>query len=83
LVDVGTYTHSHTYVANNLRRLTHTLQRKHLFEYQNTFTTMADATKIAENGTIPALSPLHGVAPATRAVDSQKWLLGSTGIAVP
>ncbi len=46
---------------------------------------MVDATKNAPNDTIPALPPLHGVAPLEHAscvVDSQNWPLVSAGVAV-
>ena len=46
---------------------------------------MADTTEIAPNDTIPALSPLPGVAPlvhAPHAGDGRIWPLASAGIAV-
>ena len=46
---------------------------------------MADTTEIAPNDTIPALSPLPGVAPLVHAPhvgDGQNWPIGSAGTAV-
>ncbi len=46
---------------------------------------MVDMMEIAPNNTIPAISPLPGVAPLEHAPhigDGQNWLLASVGIAV-
>jgi hypothetical protein len=73
------------YFLHIIPYITQTLQRKHLFEYQNTLTTMVDAIDITPNDTIPTLPLIPGVAPLEDAPctgDGQNWLLTSTGIAI-